>query len=48
MGRMIIAVDPHKASVTIEVIDGEGKAGATGRFATDERSCRNLLAYVRR
>lgn len=48
MSRMIIAVDPHKASVTIEVIDGEGKVAATGRFGTDDRSYRNLLAYVRR
>lgn len=48
MGRMIIAVDPHKASVTIEVVDGDGKVAATGRFETDERSYRNLLTYVRR
>jgi len=48
MGRMIIAVDPHKASVTIEVVDGDGKVAATGRFETDQRSYRNLLTYVRR
>jgi transposase len=48
MGQMIIAVDPHKASVTIEVIDRDGKVAATGRFGTDQRSYRNLLAYVRR
>jgi len=48
MGRMIIAVDPHKASVTIEVIDGDGKVAATGRFGTDARSYRNLLRYARR
>jgi len=48
MSRMIIAVDPHKASVTIEVVDGDGKVAATGRFGTDERSYRNLLRYTRR
>lgn len=48
MSRMIIGVDPHKASVTIEVIDGEGKVAATGRFGTDRGSYRTLLAYARR
>lgn len=48
MSRMIIAVDPHKASVTIEVVDGDGKVAATGRFATDARSYRSLLSYARR
>lgn len=47
MGRMIIGVDPHKASVTIEVIDERGIVAATGRFATDRDSYRALLAYVR-
>ena len=35
MGRMIIGVDPHKASVTIEVVDEHGMLAATGRFGTD-------------
>ena len=48
MSRMIIGVDPHKASVTIEVIDGDGKVAATGRFGTDRGSYRTLLRYARR
>ena len=47
MGRMIIGVDPHKASVTIEVVDGEGKVAATGVFGTDARQYAALLGYVR-
>jgi hypothetical protein len=48
MGRMIIGVDPHKASVTIEVVDEHGAVAARGRFPTDVRSYRTLLAYARR
>jgi transposase len=48
MGRMIIGVDPHKASVTIEVVDEDGAVAARGRFPTDARSYRTLLAYARR
>jgi transposase len=48
MGRMIIGVDPHKASVTIEVVDEHGAIAARGRFPTDVRSYRTLLGYARR
>ena len=48
MGRMIIGVDPHKASVTIEVVDGEGKVAATGTFGTDARQYQVMVAYARR
>ena len=48
MGRMIIGVDPHKASVTIEVIDERAVVAARGRFATDNRSYHSVLSYVRR
>ena len=34
MARVIVGVDPHKKSVTIEVIDEEGVVLATGRFET--------------
>jgi transposase len=47
MGRMIIGVDPHKASVTIEVIDERGVVAATGRFATDNTSYHSMLGYAR-
>src|SRR3954447_21128656 len=48
MGRMIIGVDPHKASVTIEVIDERAVVAARGRFATDNASYHSMLTYVRR
>jgi transposase len=35
MGRVIVGVDPHKKSVTIEAVDEHGTVLATGRFATD-------------
>jgi transposase len=48
MGRMIIGVDPHKASVTIEVIDERAVVAARGRFATDNASYHSMLSYARR
>jgi transposase len=45
---MIIGVDPHKASVTIEVIDERAVVAARGRFATDNASYHAMLSYVRR
>lgn len=35
MAKMIIGVDPHKLSATIEVVDQHEKPLGTGRFATD-------------
>jgi hypothetical protein len=43
MGRVIVGVDPHKRSVTFEVIDGEGKKLATGRFGTENRGYKAML-----
>jgi len=48
MDRMIVGVDPHKRSVTIEVIDDQGKVWATGRFGTQNRDYHTMLRYVRR
>jgi transposase len=45
--KVIIGVDPHKLSVTIEARDTREVLRATGRFGTDARSYRQLLAYVR-
>ena len=45
--RVIIGVDPHKLSVTIEARDTREILRATGRFGTDARSYRQLLAYAR-
>ena len=47
MGRVIVGVDPHKKSVTIEVVDADGTVLSTGRFATDTEGHRVMLAYVR-
>jgi transposase len=44
--RVIIGVDPHKLSVTIEARDNREILRATGRFGTDARSYRQLLAYA--
>ncbi len=35
MKGVIIGVDPHKLSVTIEVVDTRERLLGTGRFATD-------------
>jgi transposase len=47
MSRVIVGVDPHKKSVTIEAVDEQGKVLATGRFATDSKGHRLMLTYVR-
>src|SRR5215210_2527182 len=48
MGRVIVGSDPHKKSVTIEVVDDHGTVLATGRFGTDNREYKAMLGYVRR
>src|SRR5450755_4836692 len=45
---MIIGVDPHKASVTIEVTDQHGVLAATGRFPTARGGYQALIRYVQR
>jgi transposase len=45
--KVIIGVDPHKLSVTIEARDMREILRAKGRFGTDARSYRQLLAYAR-
>src|SRR5947208_4643048 len=45
--KVIIGVDPHKLSVTIEARDSREILRATGRFGTDARSYRQLLAHAR-
>ena len=47
MSRVIIGMDPHKASVTIEVVDERERCLATGRFGTDSRGYQTMLGYVR-
>ena len=48
MGRVVIGMDPHKRSATIEVMDDYEKVISTGRFGTDRQGYRNLLAAGRR
>jgi hypothetical protein len=48
MSDVIVGVDPHKKSVTIEAIDEQGKKLATGRFGTATRDYKAMLGYVRR
>jgi transposase len=47
MSRVILGVDPHKKSVTIEAVDEQGTVLVTGRFATDSTGYRLMLTYVR-
>lgn len=48
MTTAVIGVDPHKLSVTIEVVDNHEKVLATGRFATDKAGYAAMRQQVRR
>ena len=43
MGRVIIGVDPHKLSATIEFLDEREKVCGGGRFGTDGDGYRQML-----
>jgi transposase len=45
---VIIGMDPHKRSATIEVVDERGAVLAKGRFGTDKVGYREMLAAGRR
>jgi transposase len=45
---VIIGMDPHKRSATIEVVDERGRMLATGRFGTDKAGYADLLEAGRR
>lgn len=47
MGRVVIGMDPHKRSATIEVIDGREQVLTTGRYATDTEGYRLMVAAGR-
>jgi transposase len=47
LDQVIIGVDPHKLSVTIEARDNREILRATGRFGTDTRSDHQLLKAAR-
>src|SRR5450759_4716372 len=46
-GRVVIGMDPHKRSVTIEVMAGDEAVLGAGRFATDPDGFTALRKYVR-
>jgi transposase len=48
VGRVIIGMDPHKRSATIEVLDEQERVLAVGRFGTDRQGYRQLLAAGRK
>lgn len=45
---VIIGMDPHKRSATIEVVDERGTALSRGRFGTDVAGYAGMLAAGRR
>ncbi len=46
MAQVIIGVDPHKLSATIEVVDETERVLATGRFATDKAGYAAMRQHV--
>ena len=46
-GRVVIGMDPHKRSVTIEVMAGDETVLGGGRFTTDPDGFTTLREYVR-
>jgi transposase len=48
MAKVIIGTDPHKASSTIEVVDGWEKALAKGRYGTDNAGYKQMVKAARR
>lgn len=48
MARVVIGMDPHKRSATIEVLDERERVLVTGRFGTDREGYRQLVAVGRR
>ena len=47
MRDVLVGVDPHKKSVTIEAIDEHERVVSTGRFGTTSRDYKAMLAYMR-
>jgi len=47
MSHVIIGVDPHKLSATIEVVDEHEKKLGSGRFTTDKAGYAAMRAYVK-
>ena len=47
MERVIIGVDPHKLSATIEVVDGHERKLGEGRFPTDKAGYAAMVRYAK-
>ena len=47
MGRVVIGMDPHKRSATIEVIDEREQVLAKGRYGTDSDGYQQMLTAGR-
>ena len=47
MDQVVIGVDPHKLSATIEVVDQREKVLGTGRFTTDHAGYAAMRTYAR-
>jgi hypothetical protein len=43
MGHVIVGMDPHKCSATIEIIDDRETVLAAGRFGTDRDGYKAML-----
>ncbi len=43
---VVIGMDPHKRSVTVEVMAGDETVIGHGRFATDTEGYRQLLSFA--
>ncbi len=46
MEQVIIGVDPHKLSATIEVVNNQERLLGSGRFTTDQRGYTAMRSYV--
>jgi transposase len=47
VAKVIIGVDPHKLSATIEVVDGRERLLGSGRFGTDQAGYSAMRDYVK-
>jgi hypothetical protein len=47
MAGVIIGVDPHKLSATIEVVDHHGHLLGSGRYTTDKAGYAAMRSYVK-
>ena len=48
LGRVVIGMDPHNRSATIEVMDGQERVFGGGRFDTNEAGFTAMRRYVNR